>query len=605
MKKLLFILLSVCIISCSPVAVHDLPEVEIKPDSSNLTIDITSETTLKARFETVPYVKEYAIQIDDEPINTELTPIGEDGKYAYFKIWNPPAKGTITVFGRSSDSGENDGWVSLAEKSYEIVFKNILPNAYISKRTETSVVINIISSQPLSEIDYQIEMNGEIITAYEKTDSSIIINNLKASEKYDVKIRQKLVTDDSGYNSEIYTSLSVEAFDTSVKNELTLSVDENGFTVTEIPAGVATINLYKRTNSNISSQGTLLLQDIAVEGNGTASIPFDRLNMLEEGYFYVTANGGYASNTTYAITPFRVVSKTENYKSVILEFDFADDIINILNDTSFTVEGVSLTDAISVEKNKITISGLDSNTDYSNKIKLRYTGSTALEPITLTDIKTKSFAGTYSWEGNLTHGGKPNPTNFQIVVKETSEIEGYEGDFPYYVYFADGDESIIEQNKVGEEIRIMPLIDTSNGEKSPTLPNGVNCINPGSDWEKQNYAYLTNAKKWNALEDTDTKSWYIANMNRTHDTFITVAWAGAMIFSKPSEQLATTTTFDFLEADTDGDGVVEPFVKFQNVGSFMVQMGLYSNGTTRNDIEPKLNLTAADLKAIWYLSKIN
>ena len=42
------------------------------------------------------------------------------------------------------------------------------------------------------------------------------------------------------------------------------------------------------------------------------------------------------------------------------------------------------------------------------------------------------------------------------------KIEGYEGDFPYYVYFADGDESIIEQNKVGEEIRIMPLIDKEN-----------------------------------------------------------------------------------------------------------------------------------------------
>ena len=94
-------------------------------------------------------------------------------------------------------------------------------------------------------------------------------------------------------------------------------------------------------------------------------------------------------------------------------------------------------------------------------------------------------------------------------------------------------------------------------------------------------------------------------MNRTHDTFITVAWAGAMIFSKPSEQLATTTTFAFLEADTDRDGIMEPFVKFQNVGSTMVQLGLYSNGTTRNDIEPELNLTAADLKAIWYLSKIN
>ena len=571
MKKILFILLSVCIISCSPVAVHDLPEVEIKPDSSNLTIDITSETTLKARFTPVAYAKEYAIQIDDETINTELTPTFENGYYS-FNVWNPPTQGTITVFGRSSDSGENDGWVSLAEKSYEIVFKNILPNAYISKRTETSVEINIISSQPLSEIDYQIEMNGEIITDYEKTASSIIINNLTASEKYDVKIRQKLATDDSGYNNEIYTSLSVEAFDTSVKNELSLAVDENGFTVTEIPAGVATINLYKRTNSNISSQGTLLLQDIAVEGNGTASIPFDRLNMLEEGYFYVTANGGYASNTTYAITPFRVVSKTENYKSVILEFDFANDIINVLNDTSFTVEGVSLTDEISVEKNKITISGLDSNTDYSNQIKLRYTGSTALEPITLTDIKTKSFGGkSYQWIG--TFNGNSEETNFRIDVKESVEGSKY----PYYVYFSKDDAAIVNNSDyAGQELRIMPLFDEANGESLPTQSNQIS-------WKEdspQNNAYKANSSKWNG-SPINPSSWYIEKSGPSEsskDVIETLTQSKAFGMEQP-----TTTTFSFMEYMDETIGEYKPVIKFRNTSSSSLVTGFLRKNSNPNE----------------------
>ena len=569
MKKLLFILLSVCIISCSPVAVHDLPEVGIKPDSSNLTIDITSETTLKARFTPVAYAKEYAIQIDDEPINTELTPTFENGYYS-FNVWNPPTQGTITVFGRSSDSGENGGWVSLAEKSYEIVFKNILPNAYISKRTETSVEINIISSQPLSEIDYQIEMNGEIITDYEKTASSIRINNLNASEKYDIKIRQKLVTDDSGYNSEIYTSLSVEAFDTSVKNELTLAVDGNGFTVTGIPADVTTINLYKRTNSNISSQGTLLLQDIAVEGNGTASIPFDRLNMLEEGYFYVTANGGYASNTTYAITPFRVVSKTENYKSIILEFDFADDIINILNDTSFTVEGVSLTDAISVEKNKITISGLDSNTDYSNQIKLRYTGSTALEPITLADIKTKSFGGkSYQWIGSFKGN---NETNFRIDVKESVEGSKY----PYYVYSSNDDAAIINSKYEGQELRIMPLFDEANGESLPTQSNQIS-------WQEnspQNNAYKANSSKWNG-SPINPSSWYIEKSGPSEsskDVIETLTQSTAFSMEQP-----TTTTFSFMEYMDETTGEYKPVIKFRNTSSSSLVTGFLRKNSNPNE----------------------
>ena len=572
MKKLLFILLSVCIISCSPVAVHDLPEVEIKPDSSNLTIDITSETTLKARFTPVAYAKEYAIQIDDEPINTELTPTFENGYYS-FNVWNPPTQGTITVFGRSSDSGENGGWVSLAEKNYEIVFKNILPNAYISKRTETSVEINIISSQPLSEINYQIEMNGEIIIDYEKTASSIIINNLTASEKYDVKIRQKLATDNSGYNSEIYTSLSVEAFDTSVKNDLTLAVDGNGFAVKGIPADVTTINLYKRTNSNISSQGTLLLQDIAVEGNGTASIPFDRLNMLEEGYFYVTANGGYASNTTYAITPFRVVSKTENYKSVILEFDFADDIINILNDTSFTVEGVSLTDAISVEKNKITISGLDSNTDYSNKIKLRYTGSTALEPITLTDIKTKSFAGKrYQWIGTVFSGSKKDETNFRIEVKES--VEGSE--YPYYVYFSNDDAAIINSDYAGQELRIMPLFDEANGESLPTQSNQIQYdLN-----SPQSNAYRANSEKWNG-SGIPPSSWYIKESGPSEsskDVIETLTQSKAFGMEQP-----TTTTFSFMEYMDETTGEYKPVIKFRNTSSSSLVTGFLRKNSNPNE----------------------
>ena len=569
MKKLLFILLSVCIISCSPVAVHDLPEEEIKPDSSNLTIDITSETTLKARFTPVAYAKEYAIQIDDEPINTELTPTFENGYYS-FNVWNPPTQGTITVFGRSSDSGENGGWVSLAEKSYEIVFKNILPNAYISKRTETSVVINIISSQPLSEIYYQIEMNGEIITDYVKTDSSIIINNLNASEKYDIKIRQKLVTDDSGYNSEIYTSLSVEAFDTSVKNELTLAVDGNGFTVTGIPSDVTTINLYKRTNTNIASQGTLLLQDIAVEGNGNATIPFERLNMLEEGYFYVTANGGYASNTTYAITPFRVVSKTENYKSVILEFDFADDIINVLNDTSFTVEGVSLTDAVSVEKNKITISGLDSNTDYSNKIKLRYTGSTSLEPITLTDIKTKSFAGkSYQWIGSFEGN---NETNFRIDVKESVEGSKY----PYYVYFSNDDAAIINSKYEGQELRIMPLFDEANGESLPTQSNQIS-------WKEnspQNNAYKANSSKWNG-SPINPSSWYIEKSGPSEsskDVIETLTQSKAFGMEQP-----TTTTFSFMEYMDETTGEYKPVIKFRNTSSSSLVTGFLRKNSNPNE----------------------
>ena len=570
MKKLLFILLSVCIISCSPVAVHDLPEVGIKPDSSNLTIDITSETTLKARFTPVAYAKEYAIQIDDEPINTELTPTFENGYYS-FNVWNPPTQGTITVFGRSSDSGENGGWVSLAEKSYEIVFKNILPNAYISKRTETSVEINIISSQPLSEIDYQIEMNGEIITDYEKTASSIIINNLNASEKYDIKIRQKLVTDDSGYNSEIYTSLSVEAFDTSVKNELTLAVDGNGFAVTGIPADVATINLYKRTTTNIASQGTLLLQDIAVKGNGNATIPFERLNMLEEGYFYVTANGGYASNTTYAITPFRVVSKTENYKSIILEFDFADDIINILNDTSFTVEGVSLTDAISVEKNKITISGLDSNTDYSNQIKLRYTGSTALEPITLTDIKTKSFGGkSYQWIG--TFNGSTKETNFRIYVKDP--VEGSE--YPYYVYFSNDDAAIINSKYEGQELRIMPLFDEANGESLPTQRNQIS-------WKEnspQNNAYKANSSKWNG-SPINPSSWYIEKSGPSEsskDVIETLTQSKAFGMEQP-----TTTTFSFMEYMDETTGEYKPVIKFRNTSSSSLVTGFLRKNSNPNE----------------------
>ena len=599
MKKLLFIILAVCIISCSPVAVSTLPDADIEQGSATATATITGEHSINITFTPAAFASEYAYAIDNEnAIEEDASLTFKNGLYAFNIFSGLNDSGNIFVFGRKN-GGE---WVKIATAEYVMSLANIQPDAYLSKRGETEAEIRIDSELDPSSVDYEIEITSDNpeekpYYTYSEKNNSYTISGLTAAGNYTATIRNKLKTETS-YGANSSTTVTITPYDSNNEQTITLEISEtkDAFNISGIPSST-NISLYK------TNKTSPVFSNIDENADGTATIPFRSLKSLESGYFFVsTGNGTVNSNILKYTIPLRIESTTANYRSAEIKIDIAEDVK--LSDSNFSIEGNGLQSAeISVSNSGVRIGKLDSDTSYD--FTLRYVDSEYMGTESI-HVDTKSFAGTYSWEGNLTYNrDKPNPTNFQIVVKETSEIEGYEGDFPYYVYFADGDESIIEQNKVGEEIRIMPLIDTSNGEKSPTLPNGVNCTNPGSDWEKQNYAYLTNAKKWNALEDTDTKSWYIANMNRTHDTFITVAWAGAMIFSKPSEQLATTTTFDFLEADTDGDGIMEPFVKFQNIGSTMVQLGLYSNGTTRNDIEPDLNLTDAELKTIWYLSKID
>ena len=49
---------------------------------------------------------------------------------------------------------------------------------------------------------------------------------------------------------------------------------------------------------------------------------------------------------------------------------------------------------------------------------------------------------------------------------------------------------------------------------------------------------------------------------------------------------------------------MEPFVKFKNVGSFFVSVGLVKNGTLRDDVEESW-ASEINKDYVWYLEKVS
>ena len=111
MKKLLFIILAVCIISCSPVAVSTLPDADIEQGSATATATITGEHSINITFTPAAFASEYAYAIDNESaIEEDASLTFKNGLYAFNIFSGLNDSGNIFVFGRKN-GGE---WVKIA-----------------------------------------------------------------------------------------------------------------------------------------------------------------------------------------------------------------------------------------------------------------------------------------------------------------------------------------------------------------------------------------------------------------------------------------------------------------------------------------------------------
>ena len=345
-----------------------------------------------------------------------------------------------------------------------------------------------------------------------------------------------------------------------------------------IPSGITTLDLYKRESAN-STKSILIYRNIRVE-NGKARIPFSSLNSLESGYFYVhgldSGSKIHVSNILKYTTPLMLINKTVNYKSIDLEFDFADDIDTA--SLTFSIAGAAGA-GYEIKGSTVRITGLDSDTSYEKlRIKPADSEYSLVDSIIIDRFSTKSFAGkSYEWVGFFK--GETWQTNFSIHVTEAKEGSSY----PYYVHFSEDDAVFSDSvNYEKDDIsytdqRIMPLVDTSVGEPEVSASSPVNTKNVPEDLKTQNSAYLANSKKWNSMGVTPD-SWYVFNgdTNQQKDIVTTQTRSKASIMS----DAPTETTFSFMEYEDGND--MKPVIKFRNYSdSFLVRLGLYANSNSK------------------------
>ena len=600
MKRLIkFLALAMILIiaSCSAEIVNNLDKEEIDEADNVQAYTRYDGEQLEIFFEPNAFARSYGYKIGNDPISS-VPYLNATGDWYTFALPLTELKsnsGEITIYGKTRGS---EDWKKTSSTDYVISPNDIAPEAYLSRRNENSVEIYLNSF--FSPTDYKLEITtkstGETKTVEvsdrDNPNNIATINGLIPTEEYIITVSHK--------NGGSYTERTIEINIPTYSSEasINLKLTDNGFTI-ENAGGNA--ELWKKDSASSSFAGTKVA-DIT-----SNTIEFSKLKSLESGYFYVKS-GETISNIVKATTPLTLVSDPiVNYKSVVLEFDFAEDATNL----AFRVLNGATGSTVRVKGNRVIIEGLNSNTTFENLeldvINAKYS---TVGNLLLNKIETKSFAGetedgeTYEWQGTLikgTMGNKPSPlnTNFCIRVIEAPDQSTY----PYYIYFTKEDDAITNKESYDDNpLRIMPLIDV-NVDADLSLDTTVDCNSPQEGYKDANSAYMTNAAKWNST-DYPTVNWKIVSKTplNKEDHVTTRTSSTAIALGMTMSNQITVSEFYFMEFDIDDDGHTEPVIKFKNTGEGLVSFGVYSNGSNDSDIYAKADINETQKQYCWYLT---
>lgn len=601
MRKYPAILLAVLLLlaACSAEIVTQLPDEPVKEDSGSVFVEAVSGNQIRVGFTPVAFADSYSYVLGTEETKTPVSSYEMiDGNVSF--VVESSMDGSITIY--AEKTGEEP--VRIASQDFDLSIAGLVPNVYISARSVDGVTLMLASGAD-DNITYKVDIHlrdGDFVkTEYLKAEGSEIhITGLEAESSYSLYVSQSL----DGVNYSDANQIDVGVFSQDSNQTIELSISNDILTATGITGTVA--NLYKTDSLSSSSTPVLVLDNIPVT-NGKATVDANvSLKSLESGYFYFECDGAY-SNVIKYVSPVHLKAGDpvqENWKSALVEIDFADDVIP--SDYRVSVKGASGASATIVDGG-VMISNLDSNSEFN--VTLNFSSTETLFSTELTGIsgKTQSFAGTYQWEGKFK--GESDTVRFRIIVSD----EVREGSTsPYYVYFDTTPEigdSIINSNDsvgnsyVNQTLRIMPIVDYNVESGGDDSGHKVSTDNPG-DLADQNKAYLANSSKWNPMSSSSlgqVKSWYISNpdTDSARDKVVTETVSEAGMTANMQ------TTFEFREAEIGGS--IVPVVKFKNkaIGSsaFLINNFLYQNSDSNS---PKTfgDTTETEGKYCWYLQKV-
>ncbi len=591
MKKAILILLTVLLaVSCSQVVYDNLPPEDIEGRKTTLTVEQVGDTrNLLLKFNPVPYVDEYAYSVNGETEKV-FEADGVEGGMLTYRIPDsdiPVNKGSVSLFGRTDESN----WSNLATADFEIILDGIAPDVYLYARYSDKVEIKTESTD--SSILYMVVIRNEDNPDDEKTallkaeNGIITINALNPENKYSFNVYQ--MVDASADVPEAYTTVNADIFVQEVK--MKLSKTEKGFEIASIPSSVSSIKLVKDNSSISVSQ---------IVNGDTAVISFEEFPSLEYGIFHViTDDETCVSNNLRTATPLTPIEngRIVNYKSVDYTVRLSSEVK--LEEVTLTLPGtmgLQITKKAGNDDNTavITISNLDSNTEYNDLLIGAAVGEDFAVTTQLDSFKTQSFAGKFfEWRGTFNSDSKKQQ-NFIIYVDDSPEGS----DYPYYVYFAKNDKAIGQsQNYEKSDYRLMPLIDNSIdlGEKADPIITGyiswkTNLDSAGVEFYSQNLAYQYNSKKWNTSPiSINPSEWNIDRRTIDGDKITVITNS-----TTPLGSVVTNTVFEFCESDSG-----KPYVSFYNAAPTapgLVQRFIAQRGTTEF---PIFEEDPSDLSTFW------
>ena len=553
--------------------IKQLPHEDIEGRKTTLTVEQVGDTrNLLLKFNPVPYVDEYAYSVNGETEKVFEADDVEGGMLTY-RIPDsdiPVNKGSVSLFGRASESGS---WSNLSTADFEIILDGIAPDVYLYARYSDKVEIKTESLDP--DISYMVVIRNEDNPDDEKTDllkaenGIITISELDPNIKYSFNVYQ--LVGSSTEIPEAYTTINTDVFGPEVKMQL--SKTEKGFEVTSIPSSVSSIKLVKDNSSISVSQ---------IVNGDTAVISFEEFPSLDYGVFYVIADDETCvSNNLRTATPLIPIEngRIVNYKSVDYTVRLSSEVK--LEDVALTLPdttGLQISKKTEADNTAvITISNLDSNTEY-NDLSIRAAVGENFDVTTQLDsFRTRSFAGNFfEWRGTFSSDSEKQ--NFIIYVDNAPEGS----DYPYYVYFSKNDKDIDQsQNYEKSDYRLMPLIDNSEdlGDKAdPEITGSINWSNSldsaGVAFISQNLAYQCNSKKWNTSPfPIDPSRWNIGNCSIDGDKITVITNSDTILGN-----VVTNTVFEFCESDSG-----QPYVSFYNAAPNaigIIQNYIAKRGTT-------------------------
>lgn len=584
--------LLLCLTACNPVIKESINTEQLKPIDKKSIVFVKEHNSTYAVFPNIDNAKEYGYSFSEAKEKTTMKGFSsldfKNGCYWGEINTNGIANGTFTLF---ASNGTNTIAIEVPF-SIPIDINSIAPDAYISRRTENGVELDLNKEPFRNQTEYKVVINE---TQQEQTFDSIpmSIDGLEADKEYSLTIYHKLRNDERYGNTT--QTIKVPKYDK--KQTLTLSINEDysAFVIMN-PNEVANSKYILKLNGN-----TIVSEII------DRTVSFKQLGGMTSGNFHVEQidNKGNiiaASNTISYITPLYLENPITTQQTYTFTLDLNNSLLQSINETNFNKyfsisinASNSVFEFVNKTSDKITlrISNLESKNDY--RATLIANVGNAETSIKL-DFKTQSFAqegGTYyQWRNNT----RVDQDEFTVLVRNSEEVlkdTGKTSEYKYYIYAGN---NINDKNSLH---RIMPLIDKSIGETYEV--NDQNYIN----YDKASNipyikAYVWNNTKWNS--SSFAPSMWIPLFDSSQNVIKTDAYTSlvesiAKVFGISSNAI-TMTKFEFKDNGTN-QGIVF-YNKITDGSSTAVNIG---NKSLKQNPNPRAELGEMD-KYHFYLSEM-